>query len=325
MNLYKYTWLSIFAIALGAPQAQARPMPLDWNFRAPSLSDPTSISPKTEGDIVYDSTNNVFKGWNGTQFVTFGGGAAPQWNYTSQTANYSATVNDYVIASGASFTITLPDASMPGVAGQTIGIQHGGTSLTQLYTLDTYMGTQTIGGVASGSYVLYTNGETLTIISDGHNWQILSHKTDTGWVAYTPTLGAGFGTTTPPTNVSYFYKRVGDSVMVRGTHTDGTATAAVGSFTLPGNFNLDNSKISITSNTTSGPGGAVGDWTSSGVTGASGRIVTAYGTSTSVVYIAGIYGQSTPLTPVSSVTGQLAANGTVISVNFTVPVLGWQP
>jgi hypothetical protein len=42
---------------------------------------------------------------------------------------------------------------------------HLGTSLSQIYTINT-TSSQTVGGVASGSYVLYTNGETLTLVSE---------------------------------------------------------------------------------------------------------------------------------------------------------------
>jgi len=35
---------------------------MDWGFRAPSVSDPTAVSPKTEGDILYDITSHAHKG-----------------------------------------------------------------------------------------------------------------------------------------------------------------------------------------------------------------------------------------------------------------------
>lgn len=110
-----------------------------------------------------------------------GAGSTPQWTYTAQTSNYSASINNYVNCSSSSFTVTLPTAA--SVSGQTIGIQHNGTSLTNIYTIAT-TSSQTINGpggtVASGNYSLYTNGERLVLMSDGSNWQVVTHYTDTG-------------------------------------------------------------------------------------------------------------------------------------------------
>lgn len=102
-------------------------------------------------------------------------------NPVSVSATYNAQVFDYIYASGASFTITLPSAI--GVKGQGITIEHNGTSLSQVYTLNT-TSSQTINGpggtVASGNYALYTNGEKVDLISDGANWRVKNHHTDTG-------------------------------------------------------------------------------------------------------------------------------------------------
>lgn len=92
----------------------------------------------------------------------------------------SITADEFASLSGASFILTLPTAI--GNAGKQFVIQHNGTSLTQVYTLNTTSG-QTIGGIASGQYALYTNGETLTVISDGANWLIQDHVAQTDWAA----------------------------------------------------------------------------------------------------------------------------------------------
>lgn len=142
----------------------------------------------TGGDIIYGGASGLPtrlpNGSSGQFLKSSGSTSAPTWsavsaafNVVSKTTTYSAVINDYILASSASFTITLPTAV--GVSGQQIGIQHNGTSLTQLYTLNT-TSAQTIGGIASGSYALYTNGEVLVVVSDGANWQIQSHKTTTG-------------------------------------------------------------------------------------------------------------------------------------------------
>jgi hypothetical protein len=76
--------------------------------------------------------------------------------------------------SGASFTSTLPTAV--GVAGKRYKFIHAGTNLSQKYTLAT-TGGQTIGGIASGSYLLCTTGEILVVESDDANWLIVSRQT----------------------------------------------------------------------------------------------------------------------------------------------------
>lgn len=152
----------------------------------------------------------------------------------------ATAADDTLILSGASFTQTLFTAA--GNSGKTITLIHAGTSLTQVYTLAT-TGGQTIGGVASGSYALYTNGETVTVISDGSNWLVLDHKTTTPWVSWTPT--GDF------TNTTYtgFYRRHGDSVdlKIRATCT-GTPGAATFSVDLV-NMTIDTAKLLSTTQT----------------------------------------------------------------------------
>jgi hypothetical protein len=111
----------------------------------------------------------------------------------SKTGTYTAKLWDYIYASGASWTLTLPSAV--GNAGSQIAIQHSGTSFTQLYTINT-TGGQTVGGLASGAFVLWTVGELLVVTSNGANWLITGRKTGIGPTAFTPTIDA---VTTPPT------------------------------------------------------------------------------------------------------------------------------
>lgn len=101
----------------------------------------------------------------------------PAWPFTSQSSTLNpAVIGTYYNLSGNSFTITLPTAA--SISGQGFIFKHSGTSLTQVYTFNTTIA-QTIGGVASGSYALYTNGETLYLVSDGSNWLVQQHQTDT--------------------------------------------------------------------------------------------------------------------------------------------------
>ena len=118
---------------------------------------------------------------NGSITIATTGTASLAWNYTSQTTAYNAAINDYVYCSGTSFAVTLPTAASQN--GKGIIIQHNGTSLTQVYTINTTSG-QTITGangtITSGNYALYTTGELLYVVSDGSNWIVAGRVTNTG-------------------------------------------------------------------------------------------------------------------------------------------------
>jgi hypothetical protein len=147
---------------------------------------------------------------------------------------------------------------------------------------------------------------------------VSSANADYDWTAFTPTLSAGFGTTT---NVSFFQKRRGGDLLVKGTFTAGTVTTGFGTITLPNSLTLDTTRISV-ANTTANGGQKVGDYAENGTTGIFGNIVTATGTSTTLVYITDKLSTTAPLTPVANVSTPFANSG-VTSVNFTVPISGW--
>ncbi len=152
--------------------------------------------------------------------------------YRSVVTTDSVTLNDETMKlSGASFNSTLPTAV--GIAGKRYKYIHAGTSLSQVYTLATTSG-QTIGGVASGAYSLYTNGEVLEIESDGANWIIINHFAN----SYLGTLTT---TGTWVTNTTYTgqYWREGDKL--RGKVTvicSGAPTAVPLQLTFPGSLQL---------------------------------------------------------------------------------------
>jgi hypothetical protein len=58
--------------------------------------------------------------------------------------------------------------------------------------------------------------------------------------AFTPTLSAGFGS---PTNVTCFYRQVGDCCEMWGTFTTGTVAGSVARISLPSGISVDTSKI----------------------------------------------------------------------------------
>lgn len=186
----------------------------------------------TGGDIIYGGASGtgtrLANGSSGQFLQSNGGTAAPTWNtasgvlsYRSVTTTDTATTADHTLSmSGASFTETLFTAV--GNAGKILVLLHSGTSITQVYTLNT-TGGQTIGGVASGSYALYTNGESLMLQSDGSNWLILQHNTISDLGSFTPNSSQGFGTLTAITLKRW---RIGNTIRVQGSFTCGTVTAA---------------------------------------------------------------------------------------------------
>lgn len=117
-----------------------------------------------------------------------------EWTYRAVSAPSSeaiAATDRTLSLSGASGIVVLPTAV--GRAGKQFTIYHGGTSDSQKYTINT-TSSQTVGGYASGALKLVTNGEAITVESDGANWIIVSHKIKGDWVSCTVT-GAWANTT----------------------------------------------------------------------------------------------------------------------------------
>lgn len=303
--------LSAIGWCLGASAFQTKL--LDARFGAPTVNNHTSLNSYSSiGDIIFDINDGNFYGYAGSNsWKALSSSSAPAYNYTSQTTGYSASIGDWVVCSGTSFAVTLPTAV--GNTGQTLVIQHSGTSITQAYTLNT-ASSQTIGGVAGGSYVLYTNGEILTVISDGSNWQILHHQTNTAWSSYTPTF-TGFGTTT---GVSFLSRRVGDSLQVRGKFTAGTTTATTAQVTVglgSASATIDTTKVPTSS--------VVGVVTQNG-NGSSYYGAYALAPSSNQTYV-NMGAQGSTQAAQTTINGNFWSSSTVLQMDFTVPISGWQP
>ena len=73
------------------------------------------------------------------------------------------------------------------------------------------------------------------------HWEVSEHAIIYGrnWTTYTPTF-VGFGT---PSNVYFEWRRVGDSIDIRGYFTSGTTTGVLPTMTLPASLNLNTTKI----------------------------------------------------------------------------------
>jgi hypothetical protein len=155
------------------------------------------------------------------------------WNYTAQTTTYSASFNDFVSASGASFTITLPAVTSTS-NGQLVGFQFNGTSITDVYTFNTsssqsilYQGTT----YTSGQIAAYTTGETFVFeaVWNGStgSWVIAQHTCNTGWISDT-TANVGASITT---QYQFTATAISSNLGINATYTNNSHTfTAVSSF-----------------------------------------------------------------------------------------------
>lgn len=231
-----------------------------------------------------------------------------------QTNTYAILTTDAtVLVSGASnaYSATLPTAV--GVAGKIYMIKRTDATPANTVTIAT-TSSQTIDGVTTRK--LQTQYEQFTVISDGANWQILSHTYPQVWTAYTPTI-TSFGTTS---NVSFFYRRVGDSIQVRGYFTAGSVAAALGTFTLPTSLVIGTMTIA---NTTGNNGERVGFIEAGTTAGQLAPVITATGTSTSLVYTGGqASSAANVLTPTN--VGSVISNTQNCTIEFIVPISGWE-
>lgn len=260
-------------------------------------------------------------GTSGQILTSNGASALPTWqsigavglSITSKTGNYTLGSEDVVTgdSSGGAFTLTLPTAV--GVTGRQYRVKKTDTSLTAITVATT--SSQTIDG--STTTKLSTQGEALTVVSDGSNWVVLSRDIPSNTTTYTPTI-TGLGTVS---NVAYVYWRKGDRLFVQGFHTNGTVSANLMTWTLPTGLTI--ASTGGNGNNTSNPGFLVGDWYSSGSTSAHqhGAMVTCTGTSTSLVYSGKQEGNNNSLIPDNGNNQVNSSNSFV--VNFNVPISGW--
>lgn len=146
----------------------------------------------------------------------------------------------------------------------------------------------------------------------------VTSTSSTAWAAYTPTI-TGYGTVT---NVSFLWRRIGDTLEVIGTFTTGTTAASLATFTLPTSpavLAIDSAKLPI-NNTDTNPGVEIGTISASAAN-QYGLIVTATGSSTALVYQGSGVTLANHLTPGDG--NVLVASSAHISVKFSVPISGW--
>lgn len=146
----------------------------------------------------------------------------------SKTAAYTVDIADELIfcsAASADYALTLPSAS--GISGKIFAFKRTDANFNYFITL-TPAGAETIDGYSSVK--LCTQNEYIEIISNGTNWIILNHKSNTPWVSYTPANSTGFGTLA---SVNLKWRRVGDSMQIQGGFTSGTMTGSTAELGIP--------------------------------------------------------------------------------------------
>ncbi len=240
------------ATALGASALfQADSTTLGFlGFPRMTTTQKNAVSSPATGLLLYDSTLQrpaVYDAtiWQSIAFLS----DASSLPYRSVTTTDAPTTADGTLKlSGASFTITLYTAV--GNSGKVLTLVHAGTSLTQVYTIAT-TSSQTVGGIASGSYVLRTNGETLRIASDGANWIILEHKTASDWIdgGVIGLTSSGGGVAKGTTDADKMrWRREGKDIILNYAYRQtGTGTAGTGDylFGFPTNITADTTLITL--------------------------------------------------------------------------------
>ena len=187
---------------------------LAWHFYAPNVTSESSISSPKNGDIIYDSSNHLFKGyangiWYTLQSLDLNFDVVEVTNTSPIAGNlrtvYFANLTDDV-------TLDLPSAASS--AGHRISTKFVGGE-GNILTIDPD-GTETIDGNTTIS--LHTNGESVTIMSNGSNWYVLDHYIPSKWRNFTFT-----GDTGEWDFLNGRYRRVGQNLEVEFAFTPNTS------------------------------------------------------------------------------------------------------
>lgn len=193
------------------------------------------------------------------------------------------------------YTVTWPTVLWPGGIAPVMSTG----AVKDVYTFY-YDGTDVHGAVKSAS------------LSSGIDF---ATNGDYGWTSYTPTL-TNFGTS--PTNVSFYHKRVGDTLYVRGYFTTSSGvTSSDGQIGLPSGLVLDTAKL--------GTQRIVGNLaTNNQVTTGNGEwgpaVILAPNSAVGYVLygMAGASGGALSQRP-----GNFFGSAQTLSVDFSVPISGW--
>lgn len=146
----------------------------------------------------------------------------------------------------------------------------------------------------------------------------VASSSDYGWKLFTPTV-SNLGTITAGDVCRK--KKDGGDLLVECFFTTGTASAALGSITLPDSLSIDAAKIGV-NNTTTNSGKQVGVSLQNGNAGSYVGVVTATGTDATKVYFAANITGIAALVPANA--NATHFNSQPTSISFRVPIQGWE-
>jgi hypothetical protein len=282
----------------------------------------------TTGDIIYSSDNSGtaarLAAGNANEVLTMASGI-PAWKtklagIVSKTTTYTATTSDDVIlcdTSGGAWTLSLYTAS--GNTGRVLKIIKTSSDFNAL-TIDAN-GSQTIRGKLT--FLSHTKGESVTIESDGSNWQVIDRYIPSEWVSYTPALASNGGggitldTGTGHTAINGYWRRVGDSAEISFGFRNGQGGAASGAagsvlVGIPSGLTIAGVKVAANGLTTSAFQSVLL------YTGSAFQTSTAYyATTSSIAFV----NHNAP----GSVTVASLVAGAGVSGTVRVPISGWEP
>ena len=231
---------------------------------------------------------------------------------TTKTANYTITGSDDLIlgdTSGGTFTLTLPTAAS-AASGRVYTIKYTDSGFANALTIDGD-GSETIDGDLTKA--LNTEGEILSVVSDGSNWQVLSRVIPNIVNTYTPTVTA-FGGITP---AQFVWSRDGEYLEVYGKFVANSPAGSTGAVALPSGLTINTSGISGIYII----GDAVRNVTSA--TTNDNTVLAATAASTSNVYF-GIRNNGGGVHPLAAITANnVASTGNTVSMKFRVQISEW--
>jgi len=218
-----------------------------------------TIKPGDTKAYFYDSSASRWKPYGGGGGGDGGSGEAVEKEITQNSHGFS--VGNVLYLNGATYALADSDAD---ATSDVIGIVSA-VADTNTFTLTTVGHVTGLSGLTAGStYFLSGTAGALTDTAPTANGTVnkpvlIADTTTSGyviqsrgfvngstpgvtvtdWISYTPTF-TGFGTVT---NAGFFYKRIGDSIQIRGKFTAGTTTATEARISLPSGLTSDSTKL----------------------------------------------------------------------------------
>jgi hypothetical protein len=170
-------------------------------------------------------------------------------------------------------------------------------------------GSETINGKTTRNVA--TQYERLTIRAATTGWVVVENRIPSQWITYVPALTA-WGT---PTDVTFWWKRNGKQLQVKGRFTPSTATGSNGTVELPALLTID---------ATTNPEMQMAGWYHRDISANDhgGRLVS-LGGDAFVSFTTGLLFQATPANPFTPVAANSIGSQEEV-VEFAVDIDGWE-